>query len=111
MSEINITRLFREESSFVPFDISNNVATLGDDAGKLTWGAAVECAEDESLLNTEDLRDEFRDYVHGFGAWGTIRHGILRTQSRSSRRGLGSRIRSSSLMSSVMTPARRRAFG
>lgn len=60
--EINITPLFRAPS-FVPFDMANNRATLGDDAGPLTWSASLECAQDDetpNLLDTEEKRGAFR---------------------------------------------------
>jgi hypothetical protein len=69
--QINITSLL-SAPAFVPFDLSNNRATLGDNAGKLTWDASKECATDEEtpcLLNTEEKRDAFRAFVRGFGAW------------------------------------------
>lgn len=43
--------------------------TLGDNAGKLTWQASVETAGEIELLDTADKRQDFRDYVKGFGAW------------------------------------------
>lgn len=67
--EINITHLFADDSAFVPFDLSNNRATLGDDAGRLTWEASRECAQEIVLLDTDEKKEEFRDYVKGFGAW------------------------------------------
>ncbi len=67
--ELNITLLFADESAFVPFDLSNNRATLGDNAGQLTWNASRECAEEITLLDTDGKRAEFRDYVKSFGAW------------------------------------------
>ena len=69
--QINITSLL-SAPAFVPFDLSNNVATLGDDAGKLTWDASKECAMDDEmpcLLDSEEKREAFRVFVRGFGAW------------------------------------------
>ena len=69
--QININSLL-SAPAFVPFDLSNNRATLGDNAGKITWDASKECATDEetpSLLDTEEKRDAFRSFVRGFGAW------------------------------------------
>ncbi len=69
--EINITSLIRSED-FCPFDLSNNRATLGDDAGCLTWNASKECAAEIAppLLDTDEKRQEFRDWVKGSGGWG-----------------------------------------
>ncbi len=67
--ELNITHLFTEESPFSPFDCSNNRATLGDNAGQLTWQASCETAAQITLLDTDDKRQEFRDWVKEFGAW------------------------------------------
>lgn len=68
-TEIEITRLFAEDSPFVPFDLSNNRATLGDNAGELTWQASVECAEEIVLLGTDELKEAFRDFVRSSGGW------------------------------------------
>lgn len=68
-TEINITHLFADDSAFSAFDCSNNVATLGDNAGKLTWNAACETATEIVLLDTDEKKDAFRDYVKDFGAW------------------------------------------
>lgn len=69
MSELNITHLFAADSAFVPFDCSNNRATLGDNAGALTGNASCETAAQITLLDTDEKRQEFRDYVAEFGAW------------------------------------------
>lgn len=67
--ELNITHLFAEESAFVPFDLSNNRATLGDNAGALTWQASKECAVEIPLLDTDEKREAFRDFVRESGGW------------------------------------------
>lgn len=67
--EIEITHLFAEDSAFVPFDLSNNRATLGDNAGELTWNAAVETSAEIVLLNTDERKDAFRDFVQSSGGW------------------------------------------
>lgn len=38
-TEIDVTPIVSNEG-FVPFDLSNNRATLGDNAGALTWQAS-----------------------------------------------------------------------
>jgi hypothetical protein len=67
--ELNITHLFSDDSSFVPFDLSNNRATLGDNAGALTWAASVETAAEIVLLDTPEKREAFKDFVADAGAW------------------------------------------
>lgn len=69
-TELDITRIIGS-ADFVPFDLSNNRATLGDDAGSLTWQAAREAARDilPPLLDTDEKREAFRDFVRGAGAW------------------------------------------
>lgn len=69
-TELNITHLFADESPFVPFDCSNNAATLGDNAGTLTWNASKQAAADlPPLLDTEEKKQAFRDWVKESGGW------------------------------------------
>ncbi len=68
-TELNITHLFTDESPFVPFDLSNNKATLGDNAGALTWNASKECAAEIVLLDTDEKKEAFRDFVKDSGGW------------------------------------------
>lgn len=67
--DIEITSLFRPDSNFVPFDLSNNRATLGDDAARLTWNASKECAAEITLLDSDEKREAFRDFVRDSGGW------------------------------------------
>lgn len=67
--EIDITHLFAGDSAFVPFDLSNNAATLGDNAGKLTWKASLETSAKIPLLNSDERQDAFRDFVESSGGW------------------------------------------
>lgn len=69
-TEIDITDLIASEN-FVPFDMSNNRMTLGDAAGALTWAASKECAvaTQPPLLATEELKQQFRDFVRSSGGW------------------------------------------
>jgi hypothetical protein len=65
--EINITEFF---NSACPMDYSASRAEIGDNAGLDTWRAACEDASDYSaLLDTDEKRQAFRDYVADFGAW------------------------------------------
>lgn len=65
--EIDITHFFHTAA---PMDYSASVAEIGASAGADTWRAACEDAADyPELLDTEDKRQAFRDYVRGFGAW------------------------------------------
>lgn len=64
--EINITRFMREGA---PSDYSASRAELGDKAGEITWGHAVEDAKEWRMLTDEDDREQFRDHIRQFGAW------------------------------------------
>lgn len=67
--QIKITHLFAEDSAFVPFDLSNNQATLGADAARLTWNASKECAAAIAppLLDTDEKRSAFKEFVNQSG--------------------------------------------
>jgi hypothetical protein len=68
--ELEITPMLTDpESAFVPFDMSNNRATLGDDAGRLTWEASKECAQEIDMLNTPGRVEAFREFVSQSGGW------------------------------------------
>lgn len=66
--EIDITEFFETAEAF---DYSASAADLGQDAGKITWRAAVDDATNvyPGLLDTEEKRDAWRDDLRGFGAW------------------------------------------
>ena len=64
--EINVTKFIAEAA---PKDYSASVAELGQDAGRVTWGHAVEDSAEYMLLDTEEKREAFRSWVAGFGAW------------------------------------------
>jgi hypothetical protein len=68
-TEIDITHLIGSDE-FVPFDLSNNRATLSDNAGELTWQASVETAQSiVSLIPTAEHKEAFRDFVRSSGGW------------------------------------------
>ena len=69
-TQLDITHLVSSEN-FVPFDLSNNCATLGDNAGQLTWRASMEASKDIAppLLDTEEKKDDFRQFVKESGGW------------------------------------------
>lgn len=50
-------------------DFSASVAEIGQDAGKVTWQAALEEARDTVLLGTDEEKEAFRVFVSRFGAW------------------------------------------
>lgn len=60
--QINITSLIKSPA-FVPFDMSNNAATLGDNAGKLTWGASLECAPRLFLADIGENKGDLFFYI------------------------------------------------
>lgn len=69
--EINVSTLITSPD-FVPFDLSNNRATLGDNAGALTWAASLECAKSGNpppVLDTDEKREAFRKFVQDSGGW------------------------------------------
>jgi hypothetical protein len=69
LTEIDITSLVSSED-FTPFDLSNNRATLGDNAGQLTWNASMETAQNvSSLIPTPEHKEAFRDFVRSSGGW------------------------------------------
>ena len=63
--QINITKFYREAC---PKDYSASVAEIGANAGQDTWNAAKE--SEWNMLDTEEKRQAFRDWVKPFGAWG-----------------------------------------
>lgn len=67
--EINITNLFSPNSSFIPDEISASAAERGENVGQYTWRNALESANTFSFLKTEEEKQEFRDWIKGFGAW------------------------------------------
>lgn len=66
--ELDISHIIGSDD-FVPFDLSNNRATLGDDAGTLTWSASKEAAQCIPLLDTEEKKEAFRVFVRESGGW------------------------------------------
>lgn len=69
-TELDISAII-DSPCFVPFDLSNNQATLGDDAGRLTWNASKEAARTITppLLDCDERREAFRDFVRDSGGW------------------------------------------
>ena len=64
--EIDITSFFENAEAF---NYSASQAELGQNAGKITWNAAVADSSEFMLLDTEEKREEWRADVRGFGAW------------------------------------------
>ena len=64
--ELDITKFF---NSCAPMDFSASVAEIGADAGPSTWRAAVEESTASVILDNEEKREAFRDFVRGTGAW------------------------------------------
>lgn len=64
--ELNITRFVTEAS---PMDYSASPAELGQDAGRITWGNAIEDSADFMLLDSAEKLQAMRDHLRGFGAW------------------------------------------
>lgn len=64
--EIDITSFMAETDAF---QFSASAAELGQDAGKITWGNAIDEAHRAPLLTTPEQIDEARDWFGEFGAW------------------------------------------
>lgn len=68
--DLNITAFWNALKTDVsPRDYSASRAEIGDDAGPVTWGHAVEDSTDYLMLDDEEKREAFRDHVRGFGGW------------------------------------------
>jgi hypothetical protein len=64
--ELDITRFFNEAA---PMDYNASAAELGQNAGQITWGHAMEDAHVYQLLDDEEKRDAFRAFVKSSGGW------------------------------------------
>lgn len=64
--EIDITAFYRNAC---PKDYSASIAEIGENAGADTWRAAIDDSMDYLMLDTDEKRDAFRQYIFGFGAW------------------------------------------
>jgi len=64
--ELNITEFF---NACAPMDYSASVAEIGRNAGADTWRAACDDAPDYNLLNTDEKREAFREFVSESGGW------------------------------------------
>ena len=65
-TEIDVTPLLASPG-FDPWDCSNSIANLGQNAGKLTWQASQRAAS--SLVLSEGQKEAFRDFVRSSGGW------------------------------------------
>jgi hypothetical protein len=64
--ELDITHFFESADAF---EYSASAAELGQNAGKITWSAAVRDSAEYPLLDTPEKVEEWKDDVRGFGAW------------------------------------------
>ena len=65
--EIDITDFFNGDD---PSLYSASRAELGDNAGKITWSAAMERGATPPVMLDDDAKlDALRDHTRGFGAW------------------------------------------
>ena len=64
--EINITRFYAEAC---PMDYSASVSEIGVNAGRDTWQAAKDAAEELHFLDNDEKRDAFRSFVQSSGGW------------------------------------------
>jgi hypothetical protein len=65
--EIEITSLIEMHAP----GLSASRMELGDNAGKITWQAAKEQAEETPLLDTPEKLDAMRDFARASGGWDT----------------------------------------
>ena len=64
--QINITKFYNEAA---PINYSASVAEIGANAGPDTWNAAKDDAMDWNMLDTDEKRQAFRDWVKQSGGW------------------------------------------
>ena len=65
-TEIDVSPLLASPG-FDPWDCSNSIANLGQNAGALTWQASRRAAS--ALVLSEGQKDAFRDFVRSSGGW------------------------------------------
>ena len=64
--ELDITEFF---NACMPMDFAASVAEIGNDAGILTWRAALVESEGLQLLDSYEKREAFRAFVRSSGGW------------------------------------------
>ena len=64
--QIDITKFVAAECMR---DYSANVAEIGRDAGSATWQASNEAAAEWNFLPTDELLQEFREWLKPWGGW------------------------------------------
>ena len=62
----DVTPLFSDKLD--AYLLSNSVANLGDNAGRITWLNALAAADEYPLVN-DDNREEVIDHLKTYGAW------------------------------------------
>jgi hypothetical protein len=68
--ELNITEFWKALSTdFAPSDFSASRMEKGDNAGSITWSAAVEESSDWMLLDSPEKIEEMRAHIRSMGAW------------------------------------------
>lgn len=65
--EINITEFFN--SLVCPQWYSASILEIGQNAAAITWEHAKNDSEHFNLLQTEEMREAFKNRIRGFGAW------------------------------------------
>ena len=64
--ELRITEFFKNAA---PRDYSASIAEMGENAGAITWGHAVEDSPEYLILDNEEKLEAFREFVRGSGGW------------------------------------------
>lgn len=67
--EINITMFY---NNTCPKDYSASAAEIGQNAAADTWQAALDDSEDYMMLDDDDKRQAFREFLREFGAWDDV---------------------------------------
>lgn len=66
MCQINITDFFNNAAMM---DYSASAAEIGDNAGPITWHNACNSADEWMLLDDDEKREAFKEWIKDFGAW------------------------------------------
>lgn len=66
--ELNVTPLFSHEEHSAD-SIYNNIMSLGNNAGQITWENALDLADHIRLIKGKAAKKEVIDVLEGYGAW------------------------------------------
>lgn len=66
MCQINITNFFKNATMM---DYSASAVEIGNNAGTVTWRNACNAADEWLLLDDDEKREAFKEWIKYFGAW------------------------------------------